>query len=138
MCYAMGSLHKKTRERREATPVKDSEFCPIHESIQLLQEKWNLHIIRSLLPGPVGFNELGRAIGCNPATLSQRLQRLEDLGVVSRTVHSLMPPRTSYALTPAGAELQDVIDAIATWGQRNLMRGSSGAAAAGISPEGCD
>jgi DNA-binding HxlR family transcriptional regulator len=100
--------------------VKDTEYCPVHESIQLLQEKWVLHIIRTLLPGPVGFNELGRVIGCNPATLSQRLQRLEDLGIVSRTVHSLMPPRTSYALTPAGAELQTVIDAIAEWGRRNL------------------
>lgn len=102
--------------------MKDTQYCPVHASIQLLQEKWVLHIIRTLLPGPVGFNELGRVIGCNPATLSQRLQRLEDLGIVSRTVHSLMPPRTSYGLTPAGAQLQSVIDAIAEWGLRHLQK----------------
>jgi DNA-binding HxlR family transcriptional regulator len=67
-----------------------------------------------------GFNELRRAVGCNPATLTERLARLEELGIVSRTVHSVMPPRTSYALTTAGVALREVIDAIAAWGRANL------------------
>src|SRR5215210_2225990 len=52
---------------------KDHEFCPVYASIELLQEKWNLHIIRALLEGPMGFNDLGRAVGANPTTLAQRL-----------------------------------------------------------------
>lgn len=97
------------------------DFCPVHEAIQLLQEKWTLHIIRALLDRPLGFNELGRAAGgCNPATLAQRLDRLEELGLVTRTVESVMPPRTSYALTAAGVELQDVIKAIDCWGRRHI------------------
>ena len=90
----------------------DREFCPVYASIELLQEKWNLHIIRALLEGPMGFNDLGRACGANPSTLTQRLERLEAAGVVYRTLHSVMPPRTSYELTAAGRGLQDVIDAI--------------------------
>jgi DNA-binding HxlR family transcriptional regulator len=97
------------------------EFCPVYASIELLQEKWNLHIIRALLEGPMGFNDLGRACGANPSTLAQRLERLEAAGVVERTVHSVMPPRTSYALTPAGRGLQDVIDAIDRWGKQHLQ-----------------
>ena len=101
--------------------MDDITFCPVHEAIQLLQEKWTLHIIRALLDRPLGFNELGRAAGgCNPATLAQRLDRLEELGLVTRTVESVMPPRTSYALTPAGVELQDVIKAIDCWGRRHI------------------
>lgn len=96
------------------------EFCPVYTSIDLLQEKWTLHIIRTLLTGPQGFNELGRAIGANPSTLAQRLEGLERLGVVQRTVHSHMPPRTSYALTNAGRDLQDVIEAIDRWGRAHL------------------
>ena len=47
--------------------MKDGDFCPVYEAINLLQEKWTLHIVRSLLEGPKGFNELGRDIGgCNP------------------------------------------------------------------------
>jgi DNA-binding HxlR family transcriptional regulator len=97
----------------------DDTFCPVHEAIQLLQEKWMMHIVRALLPGPLGFNELGRtAGGCNPATLAQRLDRLEELGIVTRTVEQVMPPRTSYRLTDSGAALQDVIDSIDRWGRQ--------------------
>jgi len=45
-----------------------------------------MHIVRALLDGPLGFNELGRAVGgCNPATLKVRLDHLEDLGLLQRT-----------------------------------------------------
>jgi DNA-binding HxlR family transcriptional regulator len=106
---------------------RESEFCPVYASIDLLQEKWILHIIRSLLGGPRGFNDLGRAIGANPTTLAQRLERLETLGVLERTVHSVMPPRTSYALTEAGRALQDVIDAIERWGRDHLKESAEAA-----------
>jgi DNA-binding HxlR family transcriptional regulator len=98
----------------------DPTFCPAYASIELLQEKWTLHIIRALLEGPLGFNELGRTVGANPTTLAHRLERLEGLGVLERTVHSVMPPRTSYSLTPAGVALQDVVDAISRWGRQHL------------------
>jgi DNA-binding HxlR family transcriptional regulator len=98
------------------------DFCPVRAAIQLLQEKWTLHIVRALLEaGPLGFNELGRRVGgCNPATLAQRLDHLVAQGLVAKTVHSTMPPRTSYALTCAGVELQQVVEAIADWGRRHL------------------
>jgi len=99
---------------------RDAAFCPVYASIELLQEKWTLHIIRALLEGPEGFNELGRTVGANPSTLVQRLDRLEQVGIVERTVHSVMPPRTSYGLTPAGIALQDVIDAVDRWGTTHL------------------
>ena len=101
--------------------LEDADFCPIHAAISLLQEKWTLHIVRALLEGPLGFNELGRRVGgCNPATLTQRLERLLDAGLITKTIQSTMPPRTSYALTPAGVELQSVIDAIGSWGERHI------------------
>jgi len=95
--------------------------CPVHDAIQFLQEKWTMHIIRALLDGPMGFNELGRAIGgCNPATLKQRLDRMVALGLVQRTVHSYMPPRTSYELSRGGVALQGVIEAIDSWAREHL------------------
>jgi DNA-binding HxlR family transcriptional regulator len=120
----------------------EPQFCPVYASIELLQEKWNLHIIRSLLAGPMGFNDLGRAVGANPTTLAQRLERLESIGVLERSVHSVMPPRTSYALTCSGRALQSVIDAIDQWGREHLnpeLTARSAAArprAAGRAPAG--
>ena len=99
----------------------ERDYCPAHEAIQVLQEMWTMHIVRALLDGPLGFNELGRAVGgCNPATLKVRLDRLEDLGLLRRTVHSQMPPRTSYELASAGVDLQRVIDAIDAWAREHL------------------
>jgi len=103
--------------------VENHDFCPVYESINLLQEKWTLHIVHSLLAGAKGFNELGRDIGgCNPTTLTQRLERLEAFGIVEKTVQSTMPPRTRYTLTEAGLALQGIIDAVDSWGQRYLSR----------------
>lgn len=100
-------------------------YCPVYDAISVLQEKWTLHIVRALLRGPLGFNELGRAVGgCNPATLKTRLDRLEELGLVTRNVHSYMPPRTSYELAAAGEALQRVIDAIDEWARAHLPASS--------------
>lgn len=90
--------------------------CPVHAAIDLLQTKWTLHLIRCLLEGPAGFNELSRAAGgCNPTTLAQRLDHLCKLGLVEKTVISTMPPKTRYALTAEGARLEGVIGAIEGW-----------------------
>ncbi len=97
--------------------------CPVYDSIELLQEKWVLHIVRALLEGPHGFNELSRAVGgANTTTLSQRLEHLERLGLVSKTVESTMPPKSRYELTEAGQELEGIIDAIDAWGRKHMPR----------------
>ena len=98
-------------------------FCPVHDSIDLLQEKWVLHIVRALLDGPRGFNDLARAVGgVNSTTLAARLERLEREGVVLKTVESTMPPRSRYELTEGGVALQGVIDAIDRWARAHLRR----------------
>lgn len=99
---------------------EEHNFCPVHESIDLLQEKWVMHIVRALLDEGRGFNDLSRAVGVNAATLSQRLEKLERLGVIDKTIESTMPPRTHYRLTEAGLELQSVIDAIDAWARRHM------------------
>lgn len=84
--------------------------------VALLQEKWTLLIVSQLMDGSCGFNELSRKTkGVNATTLSQRLSLLEEAGIVSKTIHSTMPPRTSYELTESGKALQTVLDAIEAW-----------------------
>lgn len=113
----------------------DHAFCPVYGSIQLLQEKWVLHIVRALLEGPHGFNDLGRAVGgVNTTTLSARLELLEQVGVVVKTVESTMPPRTRYELSAAGRALQQVVDAIDDWA-RTHMPACRAAEAAGVGRE---
>jgi DNA-binding HxlR family transcriptional regulator len=83
---------------------------------RLLQEKWAMFIVYVLMRGPTGFNEIARSAGdVNPTTLAQRLVRLEQNGLVKKTVQSVMPPRTIYELTQAGIALRPVLDAIEAW-----------------------
>jgi DNA-binding HxlR family transcriptional regulator len=104
-----------------AMTTDEHTTCPVSESIELLQEKWVLHIIRSLLEGPRGFNELARAVGgVNTTTLAARLEMLEREGIVTKTIESTMPPRTRYRLSTGGVALQEVIEAIDRWARTHL------------------
>jgi DNA-binding HxlR family transcriptional regulator len=86
----------------------------------LLQEKWVMMIVFSLLDGPVSFSELMRKGTVNTTTLTQRLNLLEHAGVLVKTIHSTMPPRTSYELTESGHALKPVLEAITQWSEKYL------------------
>jgi DNA-binding HxlR family transcriptional regulator len=94
--------------------------CPATAAIEVLQEKWVLHIVHALLAGPKGFNAIGREVGgCNPTTLTQRLSRLEALGLIVKAEGD-GTCRACYRLTQSGAELDGVIGAIERWAHAHL------------------
>ena len=93
----------------------------------MVQEKWVLHIVHALLDGPKGFNAIGREVGgCNPTTLTQRLVRLERLGLIVKD-QGEGSCRACYRLTEAGERLDDVIAAIRRWADAHLVEGARAA-----------
>ena len=50
--------------------------------------------------------------------LSDRLQELEQEGIVERTVVPATPVRVEYALTKKGRELSTAFEAIGTWAHK--------------------
>ena len=114
------NLNSETKHEGECSPNKKWI-----RGVLLLQEKWILFIVSSLVDGPIGFNELSRrARGVNTTTLSQRMDLLEREGIVTKTIYSTIPPRTSYELTDAGKGLRKVNDAIAEWSAEFLSDSS--------------
>lgn len=105
--------------RRPEKTIAEGHGCPsrhLTAGVGLLQEKWVLLIVRVLLSGPLGFNDMARNAGdVNSTTLAQRLATLEKAGIVKKTVQSVMPPKTSYELTETGLALKPVIVAIEEW-----------------------
>ena len=100
----------------EAQKAAMPTFCPVAATLNLLHEKWALHIVHALLLGKKRFNEIGHALGgVNPRTLRERLRGLEEEGIVQRTVLSTIPPWVEYELTDKGRALSDVMDAMARW-----------------------
>jgi DNA-binding HxlR family transcriptional regulator len=47
--------------------------------------------------------------------LAQTLRRLEQDGLVSRTVYPTSPPRVDYALTPLGASFLQPLNVLVAW-----------------------
>ena len=95
---------------------QDHLFCPVNATLDLLNQRWNLRIVRSLLSGKKRFNEIGRENGINPRTLRDRLRDLEEEGIISRFVVSTMPPNVEYSLTEKGLALNGIFEALAEWG----------------------
>jgi DNA-binding HxlR family transcriptional regulator len=81
--------------------------------------KWKLFILYHLMGGTRRFGELRRLIpDVTQQMLTAQLRELEADGLVSRTVYPVVPPKVEYSLTPLGAELRAVTDALMAWGER--------------------
>ena len=92
----------------------------ITEILSRIGDKWSVHVVRLLAPGPVRFNEMRRAIpAISQRMLSLTLRGLERDGLVTRTVTPSIPPRVDYALTPLGMTLIGPIKALALWATAN-------------------
>ena len=101
------------------TPLR--EVCPLDTAVEALGGKWKPLIVYQLRRGTKRFSELQRAIPeVTLQVLTQQLRQLEADGIVSRTVHPVIPPRVDYALTSMGKELEPVLGALERWGGRVL------------------
>ena len=109
---------------RDPEFTHDPIHCPVSATLDLLNRRWTLHIVRSLLGGKKRFNEIARENRINPRTLRERLRMLEEEGAVTRTVISTIPPNVEYELTEKGKALNCIFEALAEWG-RSWMRPQS-------------
>jgi DNA-binding HxlR family transcriptional regulator len=100
--------------------------CPLTECMSFLGGAWTPNVIWYLREGPRRFNELrGDVAGVSAKVLSQRLQRLQGVGVVERRVMPTAPPTVEYELTELGRELLPAVDAIVEVGRRLKRRRST-------------
>jgi DNA-binding HxlR family transcriptional regulator len=92
------------------------QYCPLAKAAEVLGDRWTVLIVRELIMGSHGFNDIERGLPrISRSLLSQRLQALTRVGIVERRVGPA-PRATAYHLTPAGTELTPVIVALGEWG----------------------
>jgi DNA-binding HxlR family transcriptional regulator len=97
---------------------KYGQYCPVARAVEILGDRWTLLIVRELLYDVNRFNDMERSLpGIPRALLAGRLRRLEDAGVVERRFGPA-GKTTGYELTPAGKDLQPVMDALVEWGAK--------------------
>jgi len=95
-------------------------LCPqFHAAVELIGRKWTGAIIYLLLKSRCRFATLRDAIpDITDRMLSERLQELEQKGIVDRTVIPDTPVRVEYALTKKGRALAAVVDTIGEWAHK--------------------
>jgi DNA-binding HxlR family transcriptional regulator len=99
---------------------KRDEGCPVAAALGVIGERWTLLIIRDLLRlGALKFQDFEASLaGVSPNTLSARLKRLEEAGVVERRLYAEHPPRAEYLLTEKGRALGPIVLAMKKWGEK--------------------
>jgi DNA-binding HxlR family transcriptional regulator len=98
-------------------------LLPIRDALDVINGKWKLHIIGSLLHGNQRFKDLQRDInGITAKMLSQELKSLEMHDLVSRTVYDSTPVIVEYSLTEYGKTLQKLMDELRVWGSEHRKR----------------
>ncbi len=86
-------------------------FCPVGRALDVIGDRWTLVLVRHLLGGALGFQELRARTGIEPRVLAQRLRTLVKRGFVSRSDDT----RPRYAVSERGRSLEPVIAATARW-----------------------
>jgi DNA-binding HxlR family transcriptional regulator len=93
------------------------------ELIGRVADKWTMLILETLEPGPMRFTAISRAVGgISQKMLTQTLRQMERDGLVTRTVHAVVPPRVDYALTDLGLGLGEAFCAVWIWAEAHLAQ----------------
>ena len=92
-----------------------ADYCPISIGVDVLGDRWTPLVIRELMVGAHGFNEIHRGIPrISRSLLAGRLRQLERLGLVVRHAGAAGKPGR-YDLTPAGEALTPIVWAMGQW-----------------------
>ena len=96
----------------------------VNELIGRVADKWTMLILEELeVGGIMRFTEIGRAVpGISQKMLTQTLRAMERDGLVSRTVHPVVPPHVDYALTDLGRSLGGAFCGVWQWAEAHVER----------------
>lgn len=92
--------------------------CSVAQCLEVVGEWWSMLIVRDAFLGVTRFDQFQERLGISRNILNQRLNRLVDTGVLTRTAYSEHPPRYDYRLTEKGRDLWPVLTAMRQWSDR--------------------
>ena len=112
--------------------ARPPQLCrKFHRASELIGRRWTGAIIYVLLNCRCRFATLREAIpDITDRMLSERLQELEQEGIVERNVIPETPVRVEYTLSVKGRGLATTIEAISIWAEKFIPLDESAAASA--------
>jgi DNA-binding HxlR family transcriptional regulator len=98
----------------------DNQVCSIARALEMVGDRWTMLVIREAFMGTRRFDDFQRKLGCARNVLTDRLNRLVDVGVLKRKPYQARPPRYEYRLTRKGVELWPAMMTLKNWGDKHL------------------
>ncbi|OBE97127.1 helix-turn-helix domain-containing protein [Mycobacterium sp. 852002-10029_SCH5224772] len=100
--------------------------CSIARTVDLVRDGWAMLVLRDAIYGITKFDEFQRELGIPRNTLTERLNRLVDQGLLHKRPYQHEPVRYDYVLTEKGRDFFGVLAAMSRWGDQWLA-GTDGA-----------
>ena len=96
----------------------DGQNCSVAKTLELIGERWTVLILREIYFGRRRFDEMAAGLGIARNVLTQRLQRLQEEGVLTKVAYQERPERFEYRLTEKGLDLWPVLVTLMQFGDR--------------------
>ena len=92
----------------------------ILDALYVLNGKWKIALILSMVQSPKRFNEIRKEItGISPKILAKELKDLELNDFIKRTVYPTIPVSIIYETTDYSRTLKNVIRELSSWGEQH-------------------
>jgi DNA-binding HxlR family transcriptional regulator len=106
------------------TPVSnlERERCSIVGALDAIGDTWSVLVLRQVFFGVHRFNDIQDGLGISRSVLTDRLNRLVELGVI-KTVPYQEPghrARNEYRMTRKGVGLLPLMVALMQWGDEHV------------------
>jgi DNA-binding HxlR family transcriptional regulator len=99
------------------------EDCAPRRVLELFATKWTsmvLHTLHARHGGVARTGVLHRSLpGISKKMLTQTVREMEASGLLSRHVHSTIPPMVEYRLTDLGKRFVEPVEMLYGWGRDN-------------------
>ena len=94
----------------------------VTELISRVADKWTMLILEVLTErGEMRFTRLSELVpGISYKMLTQTLRLMEREGLITRTVHPVVPPKVEYRLTELGLSLGAAFCGVWMWAEQHL------------------
>lgn len=115
----------KVRRDDSANPAHGRWYvdaCAASFAFELIGERWSMHVMRELMLGPRRFSDIRAALpGISAKVLTERLARLEELGVLTRRKLPPPAPAQVYELTEWGYMAEPFMQELGRWSVRSPL-----------------
>ena len=102
----------------ELGPVDGVRVCSIADALEVIGDRYTMLVLREIGLGFGRFSDIRRHTGAPRETLTVRLRKLEEAGIIERRRYSEHPPRDEYVMTEAGRALGPVLKQLRAWGEQ--------------------